>query len=176
MQIYLPDLKLKQGEAVDYHFEEDLSVSFCDFPDGGSLKLDLSASYNSDQVLINGRLEVSATASCSRCLETFKQHFKTDFTESFAVIKGLPAEGDRRSESIDAANSLEFSGDYLYLDEYIRQMIILAQEYNPVCDPGCKGLCAGCGVDLNKSSCQCDKDPEDIDLRLLKLKEINKES
>jgi uncharacterized protein len=155
MQIYLPELKFKQGEGVNYSFIEDLAVCFDDFSEGGKLKLSLVASVSGDQVMINGCLEVSTTAICSRCLEQFNQVFKTAFSEAFTLLKNVPAKYNRAAEAVETANMLTVSGDYLYLDEYIRQLIILAQEYNPVCNPGCKGICAGCGQDLNKSSCRC---------------------
>jgi uncharacterized protein len=176
MKIYLPELKLKQGEAVDYRFEEDLSACFDDFTEGGKLDLSLTAFISGDQVMVNGTLEVSTLAVCSRCLEQFSQYFKTDFSESFTILKTLPAETNSFNEAVEAANMLTISGDYLYLDEYIRQLIILAQEYNPVCDPGCKGLCAGCGQDLNKSSCRCNSDFASQDVRFLKLKELELDS
>ncbi len=175
MQIYLPELKHKQGEAVDFSFEESLSSSFSDFPDGGTLRLVMSASLNGEQLVVNGSLEVSTTATCSRCLEAFDQRFKTDFTELFTVLKHAPVESNRRSETLETANMLTVSGDYLYLDEYIRQLIILGQEYSPICAPDCKGLCAGCGEDLNQSVCRCSSEKENIDLRLMKLKELNQE-
>ncbi len=175
MQIYLPELKQKQGEAVDFSFEEDLSSLFSDFPDGGTFKLTMSASLNDDKLVVNGTLEVSTTATCSRCLENYNQCFTTDFTEFFTVLKNAPVESNRQSEALETANVLTVSGDYLYLDEYIRQLIILGQEYNPICASDCKGLCAGCGEDLNKSNCRCSSEKEIIDLRLLKLKELTQE-
>jgi uncharacterized protein len=175
MQIYLPELKHKQGEAVDFSFEDSLSSSFSDFPGGGTFKLFISASLSGEQLVINGFLEVSTSAACSRCLENFNQFFKTDFTEFFTVLKHAPVEGNQRSEALETANMLTVSGDYLYLDEYVRQLIILGQEYNPICAPDCKGLCAGCGEDLNKTPCRCSSDKENIDLRLMKLKELNQE-
>ena len=175
MQIYLPELRQKQGEVVDFSFEEDLLSSFSDFPDGVTLKLVLSASLSDDKLVVNGSLEVSTTTACSRCLETFNQCFTTDFTELFTVLKNAPVESNRQSEALETANMLTVSGDYLYLDEYIRQLIIIGQEYNPICAPDCRGLCAGCGEDLNKSTCRCSSEKENIDLRLIKLKELNQE-
>ncbi len=171
MQIYLPELMLKQGEAVDYSFVEDLAVCFDDFPEGGNLELSLAASLSGDQVVINGCLAVSTSAICSRCLEPFNQVFKTAFNEAFTILKISSVEKNRDAQAVETANKLTVSGDYLYLDEYIRQLIILAQEYNPLCNPGCKGICAGCGQDLNKSSCRC-SNSQIKDVRLLKLKEL----
>ncbi|MBM4235590.1 MAG: DUF177 domain-containing protein [Firmicutes bacterium] len=175
MQIYLPELSQKQGKAVDFRFEEDLLSSFSEFLDGGTFKLVMSASLNDDQLVVNGSLEVSTTATCSRCLESFNQCFTTDFTELFTVLKNAPVESNRQIEALETANTLNVSGDYLYLDEYIRQLIILGQEYNPICALDCRGLCAGCGEDLNKSTCRCCSEKENIDLRFIKLKELNQE-
>ncbi|NLA05033.1 MAG: DUF177 domain-containing protein, partial [Firmicutes bacterium] len=43
--------------------------------------------------------------------------------------------------------------------------------YNPLCKPDCRGLCPGCGVDLNETTCSCE-DESRIDLRWQKLKEL----
>ncbi len=175
MQIYLQELKYRQGEAVDYSFDEDLSSKFSDFPDGGTFRLIMTASLNGDKIVVKGTLEVSTTATCSRCLEIFNQRFTTDFTELFTVNRHNPVESNRQREALETANMLTVSGDYFYLDEYIRQLIILGQEYNPLCTHGCRGICAGCGVDLNKSTCFCSSEKITTDLRLMKLKELNKE-
>lgn len=172
----MPELKQKQGMALDCRFNEDLASCYADFPDGGNLNLVLSASLSGDKVMIKGSLEVSTASVCSRCLEQFEQYFKSDFTESFTVLKYTAPENNRPSEAVEAANMLTVSGDYLYLDEYIRQLIILAQAYNPICNPGCKGICAGCGEDLNRSFCRCNSNPGSQDMRLIKLKELYKGS
>lgn len=173
MHIYLPEIRSKPGEAVDYSFEEKLSDCFDDFWDGGALKLLISASSSGDKVIITGSLEVSALAVCSRCLEQFEHHFKTDFTEAFTILKIIPIDSSPEMLAAETANMLTVTGDYLYIDEYIRQLIILAQDYSPLCSSDCKGICASCGADLNKETCQCIKKDHVIDARLMKLKELN---
>ncbi len=172
MHIYLPETRLKKGEAVDYRFEENLNDCFEDFSDEGNLKLLISVICSADKVLVSGNFEASIKAVCSRCLATFSHNFKTDFSDAFTVIKGAPLDNDPVNLAVETANTQTVTGDYLYLDEYIRQLIILAQEYSPLCKPDCKGLCAGCGTDLNHSTCSCDLDDEKVDIRLLKLKEL----
>ncbi len=132
----------------------------------------VSVICSADKVLISGNLEASIEAICSRCLETFHHQFKTDFSDAFTLVKGVPLDSAPESLAAETANMQTVTGDYLYLDEYIRQLIILAQEYSPLCKPDCKGLCAGCGADLNQSTCSCDLDEEEVDIRLLKLKEL----
>lgn len=172
MYIYLPELKARPGKAVDYRFEENLYERFDDFSQGETLSLQLSASCSGDKVLVSGSFEASTTAVCSRCLEPFNHIFKTEFTEAFTVTKGYGPEETKDALAFETANSLTVAGDYLYLDEYIRQLVILAQEYRPLCSPDCKGICAGCGADLNNSLCRCNKGDYHVDVRLLKLKEL----
>ncbi len=172
MQIYLPELKLKKGEAVDYSFDINLSDCFDDFSEGGTAKLLISVISSADKVMISGNFEASVKVVCSRCLAHFNHEFKTEFSESFTVISGSPLDSNPDSLAAETANKLTVTGDYLYIDEYIRQLIILAQEYSPLCNSDCKGICSGCGTDLNKSSCNCNRDEEQVDIRLLKLKNL----
>lgn len=172
MHIYLPEVFLKDGEAVDFNFEEGLSDCFDDFSGNGNFSLQISVSCSGDKVMVSGILEASVEVICSRCLEKFENNFKTDFTEAFTIISKAPSDESPGLLADEIANLLTVSGDYLYLDEYIRQLIILAQDYSPLCKVDCKGICAGCGVDLNNSSCRCSKDDSQVDVRLLKLKEL----
>lgn len=173
MRIYLPEVRMKAGEAVEYRFEEDLSSCFDDFPEGGTLKVQVAVSYSGDNVIIRGNLEAAVETTCSRCLEPFTHHFKTDFSDAFTVLRVVPVNDAPDTLAAEAANLLTVTGDYLYLNEYIRQLIILAQEYSPLCNSDCKGICAGCGTDLNQAACRCADDDPLIDVRLLKLKELN---
>ncbi len=172
MYIYLPEIRSRQGEVIDYSFKEELSKSFEDFSEGDTLTLKVEVSYSGGKVLISGSFEASIAMVCSRCLEPFKQKFRTNFREAFTVVQGPPA-GDARHEiALETANMLTISGEYFYLDEYIRQLVILAQDYSPLCKPDCKGICAGCGTDLNYEACRCTESDDPVDLRLLKLKEL----
>jgi len=171
MLIHLPDIKSKLGETLDYSFQVELDDYYDDFPEGGKLTMQFNASYSEGEVLITGSFEASITALCSRCLEPFLQVQKADFNEVFTVTQHGFDEEFSDSLAEEAANRLVVSGDDLYLEEYVRQLIILSQEYRPLCKPDCKGICDQCGTDLNQSSCQCSKGEEMIDVRLLKLKE-----
>ncbi len=172
MHIYLPDIKLKLGEAVDYRFDENLADCFDEFSEGGTLQLQASVSYSADKVLVSGSFKASVNVVCSRCLESFMNTFETDFTEAFTVISGSPPDNNINILAAETANMLTVTGDYLYLDEYVRQLIILAQEFSPLCKVDCKGICSGCGIDLNKKACSCSLDEDQVDVRLLKLKEL----
>jgi uncharacterized protein len=53
----------------------------------------------------------------------------------------------------------------------VRGEVILAMNPYAVCDPECKGLCPGCGANLNEGPCDCavdETDPRWETLRALK--------
>ena len=60
--------------------------------------------------------------------------------------------------------------DELDISSLLRDAIVLEQPMKEVCDESCKGLCAGCGVNLNQSDCGCLN--EEFDERWAPLKEI----
>lgn len=172
VQIYIPDLRQKNSEAASYSFETELSQIVEDCAAGAKLNLSLNASVSGDKILIKGCFKVTTEEDCSRCLEPFVNVVQADFSEAFTALKSY-SEENRDYLASETANDLTVTGDYLYLDEYIRQQIILAQELCPVCKPDCKGLCPVCGADLNKAPCSCSSDSKIIDVRLLKLKDLS---
>ncbi len=172
VKIYIPDLKQKNQETANYNFDTELSQIIKDYPAGSMLKLSVSASASGDKIMIKGCFQVTSGEECSRCLEPFVNVVEAGFSEVFTVLKSY-SEKNRDSLASETANDLTVTGDYLYLDEYIRQQIILAQNLSPVCKTDCKGLCPECGADLNKAPCSCSRDKKIIDVRLLKLKDLS---
>lgn len=172
MQIYLPEVRSKSGEAVDYTFKCKLDECYDDFQDGGTLELKISVTFSGSSLIASGTLVTSVEMNCARCLKEFKHNFETNFTESFSFIEKLEDDYNRQDLSAETANKLVVRGDYLYLEEYVRQLIILAQDYSPLCKQECEGICAGCGQDLNESNCSCQGNSSGIDIRMLKLKEL----
>ena len=57
----------------------------------------------------------------------------------------------------------------LELDELMREVFLLEMDTKNLCSEDCKGLCPGCGVDLNVESCRCKRE---IDPRLAKLAQL----
>lgn len=172
MQIYLPEVKKKQGEALQYRFRgrnRDYCSDSAD--DGSEFTLDLSVRSSGDEIMVVGTFQAEVPAECSRCLRSFRQRIGAEIDELFTV---KPLTDKRRSAgelALETANQFIVSGDYLYLDEYVRQLFVISQIYSPLCKPDCRGLCAGCGADLNESGCSC-SDETLIDSRLQKLKDF----
>lgn len=174
IRVYLPDVKSKDGKAVNYRLDVPVSD---DFEPGEpkrdkSLTIDMKIRCSGNKVLVEGILEGSVNKNCSRCLKVFRKDFKTPFSEAFTFLENFAEREGVEALSEEAANNLTITGEYLYLDEYFRQLYILGQEITSLCSPDCKGLCSTCGVNLNLENCRCQGE-DSIDQRLLKLKEFN---
>lgn len=175
MIVYLPEVRRNKGEAVKYRFRGKTAELGLSLPEEGELDLAVEVRSSGDKIIVDGTLMAAVGAECSRCLQPFDQKLRSDFHEAFTVLPGLVEHRDRNRLAEEAANQLVVTGDYLYLEEYVRQVFILAQEYNPLCKPDCKGICAGCGVDLNRSACRC-REEQEVDARLAKLKQFGRAS
>ncbi len=109
-----------------------------------------------------GRLELYVNVDsvyhteCARCLEDVS--FEVSYQYEDRIV----------FEETDEYISL--SGDDFNLEEYVYEELALSLPFRVLCDDYCKGLCPKCGVNLNLSDCECDK--EEIDPRWSALKEL----
>lgn len=90
-------------------------------------------------VLARGRVATSVTHTCHRCLTEWSEPIVLDLVE----VLGLG----------DDADGYPLDGEVADLEPPIRDAVLLEIPLAPTCRPGCRGLCARCGGDLNTGSC-----------------------
>ncbi len=130
-------------------------------------------------LLIEGSIRGEVELGCSRCL----RRYRAPIRESFRLVlepagARVPADPEGKealaSDGLylgDEAETGWFRGQVLRLDRFIGEVLSLALPMQPVCQPGCLGLCPRCGVDRNVESCNCaDLRPESPFAVLGKLK------
>jgi uncharacterized protein len=105
---------------------------------------------------IHGVVTAQLTYKCSRCLEPFIQTLSTDFDES------VTTDPQQAQDEIWLVNADCFS-----IDPWIEQVVNLAFEFCPVCQPDCQGLCPLCGNNRNTHPCNCVEDVRDVRLTAL---------
>lgn len=124
----------------------------------------LTASFaGTGEVVVRGRIQGVLRQECRRCLEPVSVAFEDDVTMVFTSAHVDEDDGD--------SYVFEAEGSDLDLSSAVREEVILAIDPYVVCDPGCKGLCARCGVNLNEGACDCmdeEADPRWEALRVLK--------
>lgn len=119
--------------------------------------------------LVRGTLEGEVVLPCSRCAEDSVAAIKARF-EDFESMPGL-GNDEVEGEEIAAAGEMEDSTDGRIVFEHNSPMLdlaaicweelMLAVPVIPLCRNDCKGLCAGCGVNLNEGMCACTEEEGD---------------
>ena len=92
---------------------------------------------------------------CSFCLSRSKQSFCEKFHDLYLKGKGKSMDALGLSDisshiSIFPLNSLRFS-----LSHFLREILVLAVDFQVLCQKDCHGLCHSCGNNLNYKKCSC---------------------
>lgn len=147
--------------AQDVQFAMDLS----DMEFGGGYPV-------SQPVTVEGRLRNKAgvllcTLEASTTLHCVCDRCAKPFTKDKTVTYQCVLAEERQSDDDEDIVLLEH--DEVDLGEVARTAFILEMDTKNLCSPDCKGLCPGCGADLNVEPCRCKKA---VDPRLAKLAQL----
>ncbi len=116
-------------------------------PEGAEMGLDLWLEAVSDGVLVTGDVSVPLRGECARCLREIDDETTVALTELFyypARKAALLEEGDEEAEDLP-----ELVGDDLDLEPVLRDAVVLALPFRPLCRPDCGGLCPDCGIRMD---------------------------
>ena len=98
----------------------------------------------------SGRFEVP----CSRCVEPVEHTLKAEFDLLYRPI-GVDANAAEHAISTSETEIGYYNGDGLVLEDVLREQVLLSLPEKTLCRPDCKGLCPGCGRNLNTEGCSC---------------------
>ena len=107
-----------------------------------------------------GELDVEAVTACGRCLEPVRCPIHIDLNEIWLDRRSLEGEN---TDVMSADFMAEiYEGNEIDLTETLRERIMATLPDFPICSESCKGLCSGCGENLNRGPCRCDprQEPE----------------
>ena len=108
-------------------------------------------------MVLTAKLSSVLSLACDRCARPFERE-KTVEYETLLAAELANGESD---------DIVLLDGDgTLDLDGLMEEVLLLEMDTKNLCSQDCKGLCPGCGADLNRESCRCKKE---IDPRLAKL-------
>lgn len=102
----------------------------------GEIRYDLTASMAGQDLVVRGEASVPVKAECARCLGEVVRTL--DAKEICIVRENVPA------------REVDITAD-------IREELLLAMPSRFLCSEDCKGLCPGCGANLNEAKCTCGK-------------------
>jgi DUF177 domain-containing protein len=163
----------RHGQA-DEHLDRTFEASAFDTPGqseeyriAAPVHLLLDIHKDRDAVKVTGRVETRLGLECGRCLEPFQIPVDSVFELHYVPHGGNTGEGEREIVEDDLTTAF-YEDNTLDLGELVREQLQLALPMKPLCAEDCKGLCAECGTNLNKSTCGCAPKWEDPRLAALK--------
>ncbi|MCG2711831.1 MAG: DUF177 domain-containing protein [Candidatus Omnitrophica bacterium] len=123
-------------EEISTGKDLDLGRKDLEFNDPVKMKAAVNREY--DNVLIHLSVEACGEFLCGRCLEPGNYSVKKEID----IIRPLS------------------DGKVIDITKIARDEIILDYPLKLLCKVDCKGICAGCGNNLNKRQCVCSKEDD----------------
>jgi uncharacterized protein len=150
LKVDLGGLERRQTLRVEGRIEADdnLFEGF-EFVCREALNVVLDATWTgSGELLVRGAVVGTVLQDCRRCLDRVEQQLDLDITLLF-VPSDLLEEGDSETYR------LEMGVREIDVGPYVRDEVIIAIPPFAECRVDCRGLCAGCGENLNEFECKC---------------------
>lgn len=162
-------------EGLNVPFSKDENWSRQIFAEKENLWLPLGSVEGSvtlkrirETLYLEGDIRTEAETDCSRCLEAARLPISAAFKY---ILTPAPLEHQEEQElGAEDLDFVSYQDDLVDLDPLIIEQILLQIPMKVLCQEDCRGLCPHCGINLNKSNCQCHD--ERIDSRLAILKKM----
>lgn len=153
MKLDLKNIVHVPGAAVEFDYPLDLS----DFPWGERcpvrepVAVRGSVRNMAGALLLRARLDAELHLTCDRCTRPFS-------TEKHLEYETLLSDQVEDEDNDDIV--LLDSDGQLELDELLTDVFVLGLDTKNLCKEDCRGLCPGCGADLNTEPCRCKKETD----------------
>jgi len=119
----------------------DLGIEVLQVSEGSPVELGLRLEAVMEGVLVTGTAYASLAGECVRCLEPITDEIEVRFQELFVYEDhALPESED------DEVSTLQ--DDLVDLEPLLRDAVVLALPFQPLCSDDCPGLCSECGARL----------------------------
>lgn len=96
-------------------------------PEGERMTLNIRLESVHEGILASVKIETKVHSECVRCLRKMKATLRVEFQELFAY-------------TLTEADEYEVQGDHVDLEPPLRDAVVLALPFQPVCSPDCPGL------------------------------------
>jgi uncharacterized protein len=118
-------------------------------------------------VHLKGKVAALIVLKCDRCLEEYNNKIDTSFFYEFVPGQLIDRKKEIALDSEDMEVSF-YNRAEIHIGEIFREQILLQIPMRHLCSEGCKGICPGCGADLNREECRCQKETLEDPFSVLK--------
>ncbi|BDF71086.1 hypothetical protein CE91St41_16870 [Oscillospiraceae bacterium] len=162
MRLNLRDMIHVPGASLPFDFRLDLSglEFYGERPLTRPVQVSGTVRNMADALVLEGRAQTVMDVHCDRCLKPFSKQLDVP-------VSTLMAEELQNEENEDEIVLLE-NGE-VDLEEVFTTAVVLSMDMQNLCSEDCKGLCSGCGVNLNEEPCRC---KQEVDPRLAALAQL----
>lgn len=119
----------------------DLGIEVLQVTEGSPVEFDLRLEAVMEGVLVTGTAHASLVGECARCLEPISDEIDVNFQELYVYEDhALPEDEDSEVSTLQ--------DDLVDLEPLLRDAVVLALPFQPLCMDDCPGLCPDCGARL----------------------------
>ena len=163
MRLGLSQIIDRPGESISYSTVVDLSdLQYgTSFPVTEPVKAEGTVRNTAGVLVMKGTITTCIHGICDRCAAEFDREMELPID---AVLVTELANEENEDEWV-----FTLEGDSADLEDIVRTVFVLNMDSKLLCSDDCKGLCCGCGKNLNFETCSCEKE---IDPRLAALKQL----
>ncbi len=137
------------GASVPFSFQLDLSQEefFGEYPISQPVTVEGRVKNVADVLMLEGEAKSLLDYTCDRCMSRFSREKVVGL--HFLLAETLEGEDDGEIVLLDEGE--------IDVGELAYTAFILDMDTKHLCSEDCKGLCPGCGVNLNQEPCRCKK-------------------
>lgn len=131
----------QREESFTVDAPAELGIEVLRVPEGSPVDLDLRLEAVMEGVLVTGSATADLSGECTRCLGAIDDVIDVSFQELFVY-------DDVRQAPTEEEDVRGLEGDLLDLEPVLRDAVVLALPFQPLCSEDCPGLCVECGARL----------------------------
>ncbi|MFM6850231.1 MAG: YceD family protein [Terrabacter sp.] len=126
---------------------EDLGTDVISIKAGEPVRVEVRLESVVEGVLVTGSVDATAIGACVRFLDPVELDVEGTFQELFAYADRAAHHHEVGADS-DEDETHELVGDLIDLEPVLRDAVVPALPFQPVCRQDCPGLCSECGMHL----------------------------
>lgn len=147
MRLNLREIIQIPGASMPFQFSLDLSQAdfYGERPMVRPVEVSGAVTNHAGALVLEGTARTTLSLTCDRCMEPFTR----EKTVPLHYLLAEELEGEEEDDLV------LLDGEELDVGDLAASAFILDMDIKNLCSEDCKGLCPGCGANLNRESCRC---------------------